>query len=111
ERKHRQVDVVLFEVEHARRIVHQHIGVEHKQLGSGRMAGLGGLAGREKMDWRWGGAELTFDHGPPGRESGESYLAAIRHPNRSKIQDIVPRGSRCDTVCGGNAKATGLESD
>ena len=49
-REHRQVDVVLFEVEHARRIVHQHIGVEHEQLGSGRRAGLGGLAGREKMD-------------------------------------------------------------
>ncbi len=33
ERDHRQVDVVLLEAEQRRRVVHQHVRVEHKQLG------------------------------------------------------------------------------
>jgi hypothetical protein len=40
----RQVEVVLLEAEQARRVVHQHVGVEHEQLlhfGLARRAGLG----------------------------------------------------------------------
>ena len=32
-RRHRQEDVVLLEAEQAGRIVHEHVGVEHEQLG------------------------------------------------------------------------------
>ena len=35
QRRHRQIDVVLLEAEQAGRIVHQHVGVEHEQLGAG----------------------------------------------------------------------------
>jgi hypothetical protein len=61
ERDHRQVDVVLLEAEQRHRVVHQHVGVEHEQLGraahraacarSGRVAhGCGG--GRGWWAWR-----------------------------------------------------------
>ena len=36
---HRQVDVVLLEAEQAGRVVHQHVGVEHEQLGACLAAG------------------------------------------------------------------------
>ena len=42
EGRHRQEDVVLLEAEQAGRIVHQHVGVEHEQLGAGVQAGDGG---------------------------------------------------------------------
>ena len=35
ERRHRNVDVVFLEAEQARRVVHQHVGVEHEQLDMG----------------------------------------------------------------------------
>ncbi len=38
QRHHREEDVVLLEPEQARRVVHQHVGVEHEQLGNGRGA-------------------------------------------------------------------------
>ena len=43
ERDHRQVDVVLVEAEQRRRVVHQHVGVEHEQR---RRAGAARLLGR-----------------------------------------------------------------
>ena len=36
ERHHRQIDVVFLEAEQRARIVHQHVGVEHEQLGARR---------------------------------------------------------------------------
>ena len=39
ERDHRQVDVVLLEAEQRRRVVHQHVGVEHEQRRAGRCPG------------------------------------------------------------------------
>ncbi len=36
---HRQVDIVLLETEQRRRIMHQHIGVEYKQLGYAQFVG------------------------------------------------------------------------
>jgi hypothetical protein len=54
ERDHRQVDVVLFEAEQRGRVVHQHVGVEHEQLGrpgaarlAGARLGLGRALGLE----------------------------------------------------------------
>ena len=72
EREDRQIDVVLLEPEQARGVVHQHVRVEHEQLGgkleaSGRAefaGGLGGLAGNEGER---GGTGLALDHGAPGR--------------------------------------------
>ena len=50
ERDHGQEDVVLLEAEQRHRVVHQHVGVEHEELGrAGRLAGAfgrGGLGGR-----------------------------------------------------------------
>jgi hypothetical protein len=43
ERPDRQVDVVLLEAVEARRIVHQHVRVEHEELGERFLAGLAGL--------------------------------------------------------------------
>ena len=68
ERQDGQVDVVLLEPEQARRVVHQDVGVEDEQLGDGRRAGLGRLAGgRQEVQRGGSGAELAFDHGPPGK--------------------------------------------
>jgi hypothetical protein len=39
QRHHRHVDVVLLEAEEAQGVVHQHIGVEHEQLGGGDSCG------------------------------------------------------------------------
>jgi hypothetical protein len=52
QRCHRDVDVVLLEAEEARRIVHQHVGVEHEQLDGG------GGVGND------GGGGLALAHGP-----------------------------------------------
>ena len=49
EREDRQVDVVFLEPEQARRVVHQHVGVEHEQLRRGAEAG--GRAGLART-WR-----------------------------------------------------------
>jgi hypothetical protein len=40
ERDHRQVDVVLVEAEQAHRVVHEHVGVEHEELGRAGAARL-----------------------------------------------------------------------
>jgi hypothetical protein len=61
----RQIDVVFLESEQAGGIVHQHVGVEHEQLGRGRVAGFRRLARGEKVQRGRCRAELAFDHGPP----------------------------------------------
>ena len=45
----RQVDVVLLEAEQARRVVHQHVGVEHEQLAGGERGGWPGRTGRRDL--------------------------------------------------------------
>jgi len=63
ERKHRQEDVVLFKTVEAGGIVHQHVGVEHEELGeSGGLAGLGDVGGETKV---------ALDHEPPYGQTGE----------------------------------------
>ncbi len=47
QRHHRQIDVVFLEAEQRGRVVHQHVGVEHEQLGA---AGLVGGAARARLD-------------------------------------------------------------
>jgi hypothetical protein len=44
ERDHRQVDVVLLEAEQRHRVVHQHVGVEHEQLGRPVLRGCAAAA-------------------------------------------------------------------
>ena len=85
EREDRQVDVVLFEAEQARRVVHQDVGVEHEELAGGRVSRLGGLAGGEEMQRGRCRAELAFDHGPPGvseRTGARSFSAGIHGNTR-----------------------------
>ena len=53
QRHHRHVDVVLLEAEQARRIVHQHVGVQYEQLGSGAQTGDCGT-------WKKCGEEAGF---------------------------------------------------
>ena len=56
EREDWQVEIVLFEAIKAGGVVHQHVGIEHKELGKGGLAGLGDLRGETKF---------ALDHGPP----------------------------------------------
>jgi hypothetical protein len=45
---------VLFETEKTQGIVHQHIGVEHEQLGGGTLRSLGALGVHENLKARVG---------------------------------------------------------
>ena len=71
---------MLLEAEQARRVVHQHVRVEHEQLAdlgaggggaAGGLVGAGGLALGEGENLGGGGAQLAFDHGPLAFRRGE----------------------------------------
>jgi hypothetical protein len=47
QRDHRQEDVVFLEAEQAHRVVHQHVGVEHEELGRTYVTRLAGLGRRQ----------------------------------------------------------------
>ena len=73
ERDHRQVDVVLLEAEQRRRVVHQHVGVEHEQLG--RAVCRAACASRSVRDARCAGARrrrLRTTAGAARRGAGRS---------------------------------------
>src|SRR5438105_7012154 len=55
------------------------------------------------MNGRWGRAELTFDHGPPGEKSArESDASTIKRRNYSEYKALCRRTSAARSYCGGN---------
>src|SRR4029078_10217535 len=98
EREDRQVDVVLFEPEQARRVMHQDIRVENEKLRRGRGAGLGRLAGREQLQRGRCGAQLGFDHVPPTERASIGRVVLMLPQGKPWTQDLVvtyrPEGDR-----------------
>ena len=71
EHDHGQVDVVFFKAEQTHRIVHQHIGVEHKQLGRTGMYAFAPSAGASGFDGdRWRCLGRGFQGSQLGQKGG-----------------------------------------
>ena len=86
ERDHRQVDVVLLEAEQARRVVHQHVGVEHEQRGRAR--------GRAACAGRAGGAAVAGAGAAPASRRSSPATAATPAAAGAGRQLAVAAGAR-----------------
>ena len=68
EHHHRQVHVVLLEAEDRRRVVHQHVGVEHEQPPAGARAALHFPRARRQAGGRAGLRDAALLQVPPPRD-------------------------------------------
>jgi hypothetical protein len=94
ERDDRQEDVVLGEAEQARRVVHQHVGVEHEQLAVSSQKGHEGRGGKAEQERR---AVVADRHaGKAGTGSIQSALTAAS-TSSTWPGTLTPRHSRRST--------------